>query len=380
MKTYLDSSRQFLVRKNERGVSLIELMVGMVIALLIAAAIGSLYLGSKESSRLQEGTSAARESGLAITELVTREVRKAGHYGCYRVQPGAGIDFLNTALLPTAQDGSYPLPTAGAPLNLEARIGPRYDISGGDVSGLTLPSSTTLTKVAGSDYVAVSYGQPVRSILNDINPWDTPIQVGEPIFVKSGQPFLIADCKAMQLLRVDDGGVNGAWRTVLNHDPALGDNVAPPNNSEIGGVNIGRGGLLMSLEASSIFLATDSAGRTGLYVWDTASRTPSSSLQPFAKDVVKFKVLFGVNNGGTILWTNGAAVTSAGQWPLVHALQVHYVVASAEATASLAPKEMVWDAAKSAYVLGTAPAAGNKAQTAYSSIITIRGRTPGAAE
>jgi type IV pilus assembly protein PilW len=358
-----------------RGVSLIELMVGMVIALLITAAIGVLYVSSKESSRVQDGTNSARESGGAISELVSREVRKSGNYGCFTWKQGASIPLLVTARLPTAQGGTFPVPTSGTAPDLTPNIGPDYDVRGGDISGLDLSAYTTLTKVSGSDFVQMNYGQPVAYATQDMPDANAAIYLGEPIEVKSGQPFLIADCDSMQLLRVDEGGINGGMFSKLTHDPALGDNTAPAN-TVFGGAMIQKGAVLMKLASSTMFLATDAEGRTGLYLWDTTVRDASGRLRPFAQDVIKMRVLFGVDNGGTLLWSNGATVTANAQWKDVRAVQLHYVVASSESTASVTPKEMVWSAARQSYVAGTNAAPGNKIQQAYSVTSAIRGRVP----
>jgi type IV pilus assembly protein PilW len=376
----MNASKRMPQKYRERGVSLIELMVAMVIALLIAAAVGSLYIGSKESSRLQDGVNSARESGHAITELISREVRKAGNYGCFTWKTGTeSAPLMVGAKLPTASGGYYPIPVTGAGASQTPNIGPDFDVRGGDVSGLTLPTGSTLTVVAGSDYVQTNYGQPVAYVTEDLAnaagepDASAPIKLGQSVKVLSGQPFLVADCNSMLLLRADDGGSTGAVVTTLNHDPGSGDNVVPADTA-FGGAQITKGAVLMKLASSTMFLATSADGRTGLYLWDTTVRDAAGDLQPFAQDVIKMRVLFGVDNGGTTLWLDGAAVTAAARWKEVLATQLHFVVASSEATGGVSPKEVVWNTTRRAYEQGTAAAPGNKVQQAYVVTTTIRGR------
>lgn len=364
--------RQLAVSRRARaarGVTLIELMVGMVIALIVAGAIGTLYLSSRESFRVANSTNSARESGVSISELLTREVRKAGNYGCFRWKQGAGINLLTTARLPLASAGNYPIPTSVDSVtgNLVPNIGPAFDIRGGDVSGLTLPPTSTIAKVNGSDYVSVAYGQPLAYAIQDMPETDTPIRVRNAVVVASGQPLLISDCDAMQLFRSDSGGTNGAAVTEIQRNAGI-DNTAP-TNKVFGGVGLKTGAVLMRLASTTLFLGTAS-GRTSLYSWDTLT----GDIQPFAENVIKMKTLYAVDNGGVVGWFSGAAVTSNAWWDRVRGVRLHYVVQGIEATPKVEPKDYVWNATQGEFVPSATAAPGNRIQQAYSVTAAVRGR------
>ncbi len=364
---------------RQRGLSLVELMVAMVIALLVAAAIGTLYIGTKETNRLQDGTNFARESGIAISEQISREIRKAGNYGCFNWRKDANPPLLTRAKLPTvkvAGDDVFPIPALNPPTNTIPRIGPQYDVFGGSVTALTLPPLTGLVPVAGSDFIEITYGQPVAFLNQDMLESTSTLELAKAIRVKEGMPFLLANCGEMTLLRVDDGGVPGKLTKTLSHDPTLGNNV-PVTSPELGVFK--RGSQLMTLEKSTFFLATKTSdGKTSLYRWESNNRLPASQLgeAPFATNITNMKVLFGVDNGGALLWLDGATVQANGQWAQVQAAQVHYVVASSEPSNDTSPKEQVWDTGKRRFVTGANAAPGNKPQQSYSMIAAIRGKVP----
>lgn len=66
----------------QRGITIVELMVAMVIGLLLLAGIVQIFLGNRQTYRLQEAASAAQESGRFAAEFISREMRMAGSMGC----------------------------------------------------------------------------------------------------------------------------------------------------------------------------------------------------------------------------------------------------------------------------------------------------------
>jgi prepilin-type N-terminal cleavage/methylation domain-containing protein len=77
--------KQFVAQfsqKFQRGVTLIELMVALVLALLIIAAVGYVYLQGSQGFRVQDSQSRMQEDARFIIDTVGRDVRVAGAFGC----------------------------------------------------------------------------------------------------------------------------------------------------------------------------------------------------------------------------------------------------------------------------------------------------------
>lgn len=310
-------------RLDQRGVSLVELMVAMTIALLVATAMASLYVSSKSTFRTQTASSTVREGGMALVEDLSREIRRAGNYGCFGGRDtGQGASFLTTARMPSATGGRFPLPVAadGTP-----RLGPIYAVFGGPASSLT---GSGITPRSGTDYLEFNFGEPITFLSADMEAGTSPLQLGRPIFVSSGQPLLVGSCTRMTLLRADNGGLSGASTSTISHDPSLGDNV--PLGNPILYHLYSRGATVMQLAATRLFVATNTTtGKIALYKQETISSNGGTP-QPFIPNVEDMRVRFLVDVGGTKTWQDAATVNSSGAWGRIEAVRVHVLIASEE--------------------------------------------------
>ena len=69
-------------RASQRGVSLIELMVAITIAMLLTLGLIQIFGASRASSQMQEGLSRVQENGRFITQQMQRQFRMVGFSGC----------------------------------------------------------------------------------------------------------------------------------------------------------------------------------------------------------------------------------------------------------------------------------------------------------
>jgi len=77
---------------RQRGMGLIELMIGMTIGLIVLAALGYFFLGSSQANRTHNDISRMQESGRNALEMMGTVIRQAG----YRAD--ADVAFAGTAL------------------------------------------------------------------------------------------------------------------------------------------------------------------------------------------------------------------------------------------------------------------------------------------
>lgn len=68
--------------RRQRGLTLVELMIGILLSLLILTAVVYVFAGSRASYRHQESLSAVQESGRIALEVLGRDIRMAGNPGC----------------------------------------------------------------------------------------------------------------------------------------------------------------------------------------------------------------------------------------------------------------------------------------------------------
>jgi len=65
-----------------RGLSLIELMVAMTISLIVMAAVSAIFVDTKRNYVVQDAMARLQENARFAMDLIVRDVRMAGYYGC----------------------------------------------------------------------------------------------------------------------------------------------------------------------------------------------------------------------------------------------------------------------------------------------------------
>ena len=80
-----------------RGLSLVELMIGLVLGLFTVAVMGMMYLGTRSTFQAQESGTRLQENGRYAVEALANDIRMSGFRGCQRDD---AVD--NTLNTPTA--------------------------------------------------------------------------------------------------------------------------------------------------------------------------------------------------------------------------------------------------------------------------------------
>lgn len=83
--------------RRQLGLTLVEIMVSLTIGLIVLAAIGSVYLGSRQTYRVQEDNARLQEAGRYALEVIGRSVRQAGADAEMSFNPVTGTPECNVA-------------------------------------------------------------------------------------------------------------------------------------------------------------------------------------------------------------------------------------------------------------------------------------------
>lgn len=162
---------------SQRGVTLIELMIALLIGSLLILGAIQVFGASRSAYQLSEGMARVQENGRFAIDFLQRDIRMAGHFGCVNDQshvrnvpnglkttfaaaPHPALDF-NVSIQGYEATGTAP----GADLTIASPMP-----TGGTFSP-ALPAqiaAATTNRVAGSDIIALRYlapeGVPVTSI------------------------------------------------------------------------------------------------------------------------------------------------------------------------------------------------------------------------
>ncbi len=75
-------NKTFSTKKKNKGLTIIELMVALVLGLLLTTGITKVYLTTKETYNLSENLSRLQESARFAMEYLRQDIRMAGFMPC----------------------------------------------------------------------------------------------------------------------------------------------------------------------------------------------------------------------------------------------------------------------------------------------------------
>lgn len=71
---------------KNRGITLIELMISLIISFFLLNSVIAIYLAAQKNKQAQEALMTLQENGRLVAELMTASIRAAGYIGCARNQ------------------------------------------------------------------------------------------------------------------------------------------------------------------------------------------------------------------------------------------------------------------------------------------------------
>jgi type IV pilus assembly protein PilW len=192
--------KQSLTRPLNRssGFTVVELMVGMVIGLIIIASSAALYLGGKQTSRLNRELTYTQDAGRLILDLMARDLRAAGDFGC--PSPNARINTLRNP-------GTIDLAAFGITGLTQAAL----------VAGTSPRQGSALVTNAG----ALSDGFAIASVTGELSPVVSQMaDVNSPVVVRQADGFsdgdiaVISDCLQAAVFQITSLATSGGLTTI----------------------------------------------------------------------------------------------------------------------------------------------------------------------
>lgn len=134
--------------RRQRGITLVEMMVAMVVGLILLVGIVQLFVSNKQAYRIQEGTNVLNENARYLMNQMQYDLRMADHWGGVEASE-IDVDGGIGAITDDCDGAAAALQVAGV-----------YGIDGEAASPLDcIPDSDY---VPNSDIVIVRYAQPSR--------------------------------------------------------------------------------------------------------------------------------------------------------------------------------------------------------------------------
>ncbi|WP_193166329.1 PilW family protein [Microbulbifer hainanensis] len=195
---------------KQRGLSLIELMIAILLSSLLLLGVLQIFDGNRNTIRMQNAFARVQESGRYAMDMLTREVRMADYWGC-APDKGSIRNHLDTS------DPDYD-PNVQDQYGADGILG-QDNVSGVSIGGVNVIDGTDILTLSGASDACGGTGRMVPSVTA------ASLAVTPNCPVKEGQIVLITNCQSGELMtitNVQDGtGGDSGKKTIVHNTGSL---------------------------------------------------------------------------------------------------------------------------------------------------------------
>lgn len=277
--------------KNQKGFSLVELMVSLVLGLLLIGGVLSIFLSNQQTFRSNEGLSRLQENARISFELMARDIRQAGGTPC-----GAQLvsNLVNNA-------------TTTWSLNWDA--GTLIGFSGNQTATAVVTGTTSGQRVAGTDAIQILSGNlsETETIVSNstttsvigVSTSTHGISAADIVMVCDGASAAIAQITSVSgtsLAHVTGSGTPGNATAGLGYPTGTAKTLQP-------------GALLSRFTASTWYVGVNSRGGRSLY------RKDATDTEEIAEGVVDMDIAYLQSTKATgVLDSDWVEASSISNW------------------------------------------------------------------
>jgi type IV pilus assembly protein PilW len=309
---------------RQRGLTLVELMVALVMGLVLLGGVVTVFVANKETYQVQDALARVQENGRFALSLLTRELRTSAHIGCSSRKPVA-------APRNTVAGSAYPATSSFA--DFTRRIDAFDGVSAWPTalsSNQTVPSGL----VGGTDLLVVRVvdGNEARAANHSSPTADVEVR-GIGTDFQSGDILLVSDCEAAAVFQLVGAPSTSGTTTTL----------------PTGGVDLGKqfpsaatAAEVQKIRSTAYYIAPSSfGGEPALWRWNGIGLA-----QEVVAGIDNLQVRFGLSVGapladGSMPVTQYATVNeveTGNLWGNVVSVQVSLLVRSESTNISSGPQ------------------------------------------
>ncbi len=340
---------------KQKGFSLVELMVAMVLGLVISAAAVQIFASNKNTYRLENALSRLQENGRFIVDRMATDLRMAGYNGCLSRGAGVPTQMLSIETPPFAIDGTGAirgfnnngtgwLPAIDANLNLNgANPTPRQVLPGTDVFNIQRASSCGVQLTAAPGSVA------------DLN---IAVESPNDCNFAVDSVAMITDCSVADVFQISATGAN-----LSRAGGSLSAIYAPESQ-------------VFRWESNAYYIGTGANGESTLFrsAWNPTTTNGTIDAADFttvelASNVEDMQILYGIDQGvDEYADTYVAANDPLVNWANVKSVRISLLLASEDNITST-PRTITFNGA-------TVGGADRRLRTVYTTTISLRNTAP----
>lgn len=294
-------------RSQQRGMTLVEVMIAVVLGSLVVLAVVNLFIGNNRNNRIQEGSSRIQENARYAVDLLATDLREAGFAGCrnFRKQ---------------IRDIATPAPATEFTLD---NVIQGYNATG---AGWTPALPADIAVLPGTDVIrtqrAVSCGATLTADMDNA-PDNVLVKDNNCNFGPAGGDLvMIADCETAHIFRTTNASTSLAHGTFCL------------NTACLSGKKYGADAEVMKLETKTYFISR----RGGLATTNPPALfeiTNGGNANELVEGIDDMQVLYGVDaigaggvTGDDVLDDDYETANDVPDWSTVISARVSLLVAS----------------------------------------------------
>ena len=291
--------------RNQRGFTLIELMISLVIGLLLSAAIVKIYADTSQIYKFQNAVSEVQENGRFASAFLRRAARLAGNFGCDASKP------ISASTLSDAEARRLEFYSIASPLPQ-----PAQPIGGVDGGGLIDNSDELILRG--------STGGGVRLVANPADPAaDLTVENNAGITVVAGQDTfgVISDCERTEIFKI-----NSAAGDTIDFDGTLGATYTTEKGARVQEIE----SIHYCIGPATASTAANNLQALKLLRNPRAGQTCARDGDELVEGIQNLQVRYGIDTDGSGFANRYVTATDVGptDWANVKTLRVELVVRS----------------------------------------------------
>lgn len=316
--------RQRPARPGQRGLTLVELMVAMVLGLLILGGVISIFLSNRQAFRTSEQLARIQENARTAFELMSRSVREAGGVPCGSNMPVANVlNDASTHWWSNWGDGirGYHGKTAMPASAFGTSAGDRVE----GASDAETPDAVIVLYGLGEPAVTVTEHDPTSAQFK-VNTTDHGLTDDEVVMVCDFHHAALFQVTSASSTNVTIVHNTGETAKPGNCSKGLG---YPTDCSSVNGnkYTFQKGGTIVRLRAEAWYIGLNDRGGRSLY--RVRMNKGVGEKEEIAEGVRDMKIAYLVNAGGTLA-TEYVAADKVTDWTQVVAARFTLALESGE--------------------------------------------------
>ncbi|MBF0270708.1 MAG: PilW family protein [Magnetococcales bacterium] len=302
--------------QRQQGFSLLEILIALGVGLIVITGMLTILSSTKQTYRLHDNLARIQENGRFAMELLSRELRMAGYWGCV-----SDVTPINVLVTPNAFSWAFNTQVTG------------FDNS----TYASWPAAFRSAALPGTDAIVVSGIDPTAYTVESHNPCSAQFKIAQSHDLNPDEVAFVTDCVQGAIFQITNANQNN--RTLV-HNSGTGSigNVTKCLGGNCGGACASAwhayppGSMLARIRAMAFFIGTGLNGEPALY-WEMLNRGDSTSRAELVNGVENMQILYGLDTDSDHVanqYLTANAVEGSGNWSQIVSVRIGLLLRSPE--------------------------------------------------